>query len=67
MSSTSDLTHNSDVAAQPVVDVWSERLLPALFAVVLGAVLIFGAGFSSRIELHNAAHDGRHSAGFPCH
>jgi cobalt transporter subunit CbtB len=67
MSSTSDLAHNLDVAVQPAVNVWSERLLPALFAVGLGAVLIFGAGFSSKIELHNAAHDGRHSAGFPCH
>jgi len=29
--------------------------------------LIYGAGFASKVELHNAAHDGRHSAGFPCH
>ena len=46
---------------------WSERLAPALLSAALGAVLLFGAGFSSKIELHNAAHDGRHAAGFPCH
>ncbi len=46
---------------------WQDSLLPALLAVVLGAVLIYAAGFASRVELHNAAHDARHSAGFPCH
>ena len=46
---------------------WQDRLLPALLACVLGAALIYAAGFASRVELHNVAHDGRHSAGFPCH
>jgi len=46
---------------------WQDRLLPALLACVLGAALIYAAGFASKVELHNAAHDGRHSAGFPCH
>jgi cobalt transporter subunit CbtB len=66
MSSTSELLHNTTIA-QPAVNVWSERVLPALAAVLLGSVLLYGAGFASKIELHNAAHDGRHSAGFPCH
>jgi len=67
MSSTSDLIQHTETVAQPTVNVFSERVLPALAAVALGAVLIYGAGFASKIELHNAAHDGRHSAGFPCH
>ena len=46
---------------------WRDRILPGLTAFVLGAALIYGAGFASAVELHNAAHDGRHSAGFPCH
>lgn len=44
-----------------------EKLVPALCAAGLGAVLLFGAGFASMQALHNAAHDSRHSAGFPCH
>ena len=46
---------------------WRDRILPGVAAVVLGAGLIYAAGFASAVELHNAAHDGRHSAGFPCH
>jgi cobalt transporter subunit CbtB len=46
---------------------WRDRILPGLTAFVLGAALIYAAGFASAVELHNAAHDGRHSAGFPCH
>lgn len=43
------------------------KLLPALAAAGLGIVLLFGAGFAPMEALHNAAHDSRHSAGFPCH
>jgi cobalt transporter subunit CbtB len=39
----------------------------AVFAALLGAVLIWGVGFSHIQVLHNAAHDTRHSTGFPCH
>jgi len=46
---------------------WRDRILPGLTAFVFGAALIYAAGFASAVELHNAAHDGRHSAGFPCH
>ncbi len=45
----------------------SETLLAAMFAAFLGAFLIWGVGFSHIDVLHNAAHDTRHSAGFPCH
>jgi len=44
-----------------------EKMISALCAAGLGAVLLFGAGFASMEALHNAAHDSRHSAGFPCH
>jgi len=42
-------------------------LLPALFSMVLGISLVCAAGFVEKTEVHNAAHDARHSAGFPCH
>ncbi|MFJ3054791.1 CbtB domain-containing protein [Herbaspirillum sp. NPDC087042] len=58
--STTDSTHAGS-------SVWRDRIAPSLLAFALGAALIYGAGFASKVELHNAAHDGRHSAGFPCH
>ena len=36
-------------------------------ALVLGAVVLYGAGFLNTAAAHNAAHDARHSQGFPCH
>lgn len=44
-----------------------DKLIAAVMAASLGAVLLFCAGFASMEALHNAAHDSRHSAGFPCH
>lgn len=40
---------------------------PALFATMLGVVMIFGVGFSNLNVAHNAAHDTRHAMAFPCH
>jgi cobalt transporter subunit CbtB len=39
----------------------------ALCAALLGGFLIWGIGFSHIDVVHNAAHDARHSAAFPCH
>ena len=45
----------------------SQRLVLAFGSLMLGAALIFFAGFSHIEAVHNAAHDTRHSAAFPCH
>lgn len=45
----------------------ASHALPAICAAVLGLALIFAAGFAETHVLHNATHDARHSAGFPCH
>jgi cobalt transporter subunit CbtB len=45
----------------------SNRLVAAVFAAAFGALLLFGVGFAQSDVLHNAAHDSRHAAGFPCH
>ena len=34
---------------------------------MLGVVFLAGTGFSTVSAVHNAAHDARHAAGFPCH
>lgn len=44
-----------------------ETLIAAVMAALLGAFLVWGVGFSHSDVLHNAAHDARHSIGFPCH
>ena len=39
----------------------------AMMAALLGLFLVWGVGFSPIMAVHNAAHDTRHSSGFPCH
>jgi cobalt transporter subunit CbtB len=41
--------------------------LPPLLAILLGLLIIGVSGFSHQGVIHNAAHDARHSSGFPCH
>ena len=45
----------------------SNRIIAAVFAAAFGALLLFGVGFAQSSVLHNAAHDSRHAASFPCH
>ena len=45
----------------------SDTVAPAVFAALLGAFVIWAVGFSHIDIAHNAAHDTRHSVGFPCH
>ena len=65
MSSAPFLIENAD--AQSRSDTLKDRILTSLLAGALGLILLYGAGFAETAELHNAAHDGRHSASFPCH
>ncbi len=43
------------------------RLVPTLFAAILGLALITLTGHVQASALHDAAHDVRHATGFPCH
>ena len=54
-------------AVQPRSTVWKDKVLPALLAIGMGLVLLYAGGFAESMTLHNAAHDGRHSASVPCH
>ena len=67
MSATPHYAGQADAHAHAHPVALKDKLIPALMAAGLGAVLLFGAGFASMEALHNAAHDSRHSAGFPCH
>lgn len=64
MSSTS-LTKQAGTQSIPVA--LKNKILPSLLAAILGSTIVFAMGFAETPVLHNAAHDGRHSAGFPCH
>jgi cobalt transporter subunit CbtB len=48
-------------------ETWENRIVPALLAAGLGLALLCAAGFVEMPMLHNAAHDSRHAAAFPCH
>ena len=56
-------------ASRPLVTehIDASALWPSVAAILLGAFLLFGVGFAQPNLLHNAAHDTRHSAVFPCH
>ena len=43
------------------------RLWPAMAAALLGLTIVYGVGLAKSDTVHNAAHDTRHSAAFPCH
>jgi cobalt transporter subunit CbtB len=45
----------------------TSRIISIFAGALLGAFLVGGAGFSHIAAVHNAAHDYRHSMGFPCH
>ena len=45
----------------------SARIISAVVAIALGITLISVVGFAPNDFIHAAAHDVRHSAGFPCH
>ena len=45
----------------------SARIISAVVAVALGMTIISVVGFAPNDFIHAAAHDVRHSAGFPCH
>ena len=42
-------------------------LATILFVAFIGTTLLFTAGFANAALMHDAAHDTRHSIGFPCH
>ena len=45
----------------------SSSLMQSLFVALIGGLIVVSAGFAQSDALHAAAHDLRHSTGFPCH
>ncbi len=44
-----------------------EAVQPAVWAALLGGLVMFSVGFAQPQALHDAAHDARHAISFPCH
>lgn len=64
-------TFNSSTGSAPsagaTVPARAQVVTSALAVAALGITLLWGVGFSHIEAVHNAAHDTRHSNGFPCH
>ena len=52
------------IQSTPILD---SKGLQLIAAFALGATILFAAAFAQSSAVHNAAHDMRHSQGFPCH
>ena len=48
---------------------FSQRITTGVLMLLTGSVLLFAVGFVQGSDnfMHNAAHDSRHAATFPCH
>ncbi|MCC7079552.1 MAG: CbtB-domain containing protein [Burkholderiales bacterium] len=57
--------HVSTAAAARTIAI--SRGFQLFAAFMLGVAILYGAGFVQASAAHNAAHDMRHSQGFPCH
>ena len=53
--------------AAPHAVLTTSRAISIFAAALLGMFIVGGVGFSHIMAVHNAAHDYRHSMGFPCH
>ena len=65
MTTIADKHIATDALSRPTT--LMDKALPVAVAAGLGLILLYAAAFAETPALHNAAHDGRHSAGFPCH
>jgi len=62
-----NLPTNQLTASHSTAELTAARAIPIFMAALLGLFIVGGVGFSHLEAVHNAAHDYRHSMGFPCH
>ena len=55
------------IITRPDISTPIVKPLQLIGAFLLGTVILYAAGFVNTSAVHNAAHDTRHSQGFPCH
>ena len=57
---------NINITLQNVKEETSKKKM-AFLSLSIGFLALYVVGLSSPAQLHNAAHDVRHSVSFPCH
>jgi cobalt transporter subunit CbtB len=66
MTMQNQTSTSSTIRIAPISITFSKSL-QLVSAMLLGIVILYGVGFVQTSVAHNAAHDMRHSQGFPCH
>tara|TARA_B110000240_G_C13437176_1_gene426368 strand:+ start:578 stop:820 length:243 start_codon:yes stop_codon:yes gene_type:complete len=61
------IMQNNAITTTSTISTTLSKPIQIAAAIILGTVIIFAAGFVNTSMAHNAAHDTRHSQGFPCH
>ena len=67
VSTTQRSRREADKAKARLAPTTADHTRSAVAALLLGLALIFVVGFAPLSAIHNAAHDARHAAAFPCH
>jgi cobalt transporter subunit CbtB len=62
-----NLSTKQPAATGNAAELTASCAVPLVMVALLGIFIIGGVGFSHIEAVHNAAHDYRHSMGFPCH
>ncbi|HWK49725.1 MAG TPA: CbtB-domain containing protein [Steroidobacter sp.] len=57
----------SPAVADSVTPSLAQRKVAGLVSLFAGALCLYFVGFAPMAAVHNAAHDTRHGAAFPCH
>lgn len=60
-------TRSMNTAAGSATRSAAQTAVAAFAAILLGSFLLYGVGFAQPQQIHDAAHDTRHSFAFPCH
>ena len=60
-------THSLHTAASSATRSAAKTAAASFAAFLLGSFLLYGVGFAQPQQIHDAAHDARHSFAFPCH
>ena len=60
-------THSLHTAARSATRSAAKTAAASFAAILLGSFLLYGVGFAQPQQIHDAAHDARHSFAFPCH
>lgn len=61
------MTSRSIRTAAKTTQTAARSTVAAFAAILLGSFVLYGVGFAQPQQVHDAAHDARHSFAFPCH